>query len=150
MSRASASNFVTAQLRFLEANVPHEPKTDDTRSVLSDDVEDLVAHALATFDSIKRRRKGVGSTAPREGNVELETEAWLAEWQAFARRLLHVIESLEGQRRDVARSGELRFAINEATLALQGKQIAAAFERLERGEGRDLEEFAHELPGEVG
>ena len=104
------------------------------------ETEDLIALALETFDRIKRRRTSL------TGSSLLE---YMRRWHDIGLRALGRVEEAErtGSRPD--RADDLRFAINEASIAADFDRVKAAWDRLDETSTHTLDEVLDALPPDI-
>ena len=132
----NSPKLLEQQLDFLEQQSDLERwKRDHEFAMLCCDIDDLIALALETLEQIRKRR-GAPDPAP--------TFHFFRRWHRIALRALACVEHIEGAGYPPERADELRFAVNEASIAVDHDRVATAQQRLAAGMGRSLEDVANE------
>ncbi len=126
-------SVVDEQLNLLERQSdPERWKRDHALAMLCCDAEDLIALALETLGRIRKRRGFI----PDEALL-----SYFRRWHGISLKALVCIEWIEGEGYRPDRADAFRFAVNEASIAANMEQVAAAERRLAAGYGRELDEI---------
>jgi len=138
----TAPQLLDAQLDLLDQRAGDGPGRQ--AAIYAADVEDLIALALETLERIRRRCDAHNQNGGKEDGQAL-LNYW-RRWHEIAVRALAGVEAAESQGRRLEQADAFRFAINEASIAVDWERVLAAQQRLESGGGgRTLEEIENAL-----
>ncbi len=133
------SHLLDKQLNLLDQQTARW-QLDHQLALLCCDIEDFFALALETLDRIRKRH----TTQPADTVMN-----YFRRWHGICLKAIPPIEFVEQAGFRPERSDEFRFALNEASIAVDADKVIAAQERLKAGRGQSLDGILHGISGKA-